>query len=159
MFVVDDIFHVLTLEDKVVIIDMKTGLIIDRIAKRRCKYFSNSYEIENVRTIYYRDIEYPDGYLFPDLTSGEQFRESLIKGLNRIEVSAYANCNYYILIYGAIDADSSCEIFLLRATVDGEKNEEWYKEVSLWIVNQKYKTDLIPENCDKWVFQEYFYLK
>lgn len=159
MFVVNDTLHVFTLEEKVVRISLVTGGIIDKLNKTDCLICKNIDELIEPKTIYYTDINYPKGYIFPDLIDGKGFRESLILGLNKTEVKQYTDCKYYIMIYGTIDRTGNCEVFFLRANVDEIENEEWKKEVSTWVISQKYKTDLIPENCDKWVFQEYFYLK
>jgi len=159
MFAINDTLNIITLENKVVRIDMSKGLIIDLIPKDKCKPCSNLDKLKKPKTIFYRDIKYPEGYIFPDLKSGEPFRKSLINGLDKEEVKEYSDCTYYIMVYSAIDKSGNCEIFMLRANVDEKENEEWSKQVSDWITKQKYKTDLNPENCDKWVFQEYFYLK
>jgi hypothetical protein len=65
------------------------------------------------------------------------------------------------MIYGAIDRKGNCDIFVLSASVNKseEDDPQWKKQVADWVTKQKYKTNLIPVNCDKWVFQEYFYLK
>lgn len=159
MFVVNDTLHVLTLEEKVVRISLVTGGIIDKLNKTDCLICKNIDELIEPKTIYYTDIKYPKGYIFPDLIDGKGFRESLIVGLNKTEVKQYTDYKYYIMIYGTIDRIGNCEVFFLRANLDEIENEEWQKEVSTWVISQKYKTDLIPKNCDKWVFQEYFYLK
>ena len=65
------------------------------------------------------------------------------------------------MVYGAIDRKGNCEIFLLAASVDKNEADDpnWKKKVESWVTKQKYKTNLIPVNCDKWVFKDYFYLK
>lgn len=159
MFVKGDTLFVMTLENKVVKIDMQSGEIIEKINVTDCKICSDSDNIPAPKTKYYSDIKYPDGYIFPDLENGKQFRQSLIEGLNKDEVEDYAECEYYILVYGTIDKKGECVIFMIQTSVNGEENSQWNTMVSDWIIAQKYQTDLIPENCDKWVFEEYFYLK
>src|SRR5690554_61305 len=159
MFVKSDTLFVLTLENKVVKIDILSGKIIEKIKTTECKICSDSNNIPEPKTKYYRDITYPKGYIFPNLVNGNPFRQSLIAGLNKTEVEDYADCEYYIMVYGTIDKKGNCEIFMHRTSVNREENDEWDNKVSDWVTAQKYKTDLIPKNCDKWVFQEYFYLK
>lgn len=159
MFVNNDTLSILTLEEKVIRIEFGTGKIIDRINKDDCLKCNNIDNISQPKLVYYRDIKYPERAIFPDLIDGNKFRESLITGLNKTEVKEYSDCKYSVMVYGAIDKLGNCEIFLLIAYVDKKENEEWKKEVSNWVTTRKYKTDLIPQNCDKWVFQEYFYLK
>jgi hypothetical protein len=48
---------------------------------------------------------------------------------------------------------------MIDADVDKKPHGEFKRTVSNWITKQKYKTNLIPKNCDKWVFEDYFYLK
>jgi hypothetical protein len=95
------------------------------------------------------------------LITGRKFRTELIKDLNKTEVKDYDSCKFYIMIYGAIDRNGNCDIFVLSASVNKseEDDPQWKKQVADWVTKQKYKTNLIPVNCDKWVFQEYFYLK
>jgi len=159
MFVISDTLNILTIDNNVVRIEMITGKIVETIQEKDCSNCTKLDKLEDPKTKYYRKIKYPEGYVFPDLKSGQSFRESLIKGLHKTEVEEYSECKYYIMVYGAIDKSGSCEIFMLRANVDEKENDKWRKQVSDWVTEQKYKTNLIPKNCDKWVFQEYFYLK
>ena len=159
MNVTNDTLYINTLEDKIVCIELLTGKIINRHKKADFKKWDSITKIPEPQTKYYRDIKYPEGYLFPDLITGNKFRESLIKGLNRTEVKEYSDCKYYIMVYGTIDKKGNCEIFMIRTSVDNKEDKNWEQQVSEWVTKQKYKTNLIPENCDKWVFQEYFYLK
>ena len=159
MFVKEDILYVLTLENIVVKIDIVSGAILEKQKLTECKLCSNLDNIPEPKTEYYRDIKYPKHYEFPDLTNGKSFRESLIEGLQKTEVEDYADCEYYIMVYGTIDKKGNCEIFMLRTSVNEKDDKEWEKKVGNWVKDQKYQTDLIPKNCDKWVFQEYFYLK
>ena len=158
IFAINDTLFIVTLENKVVSIELTTGKITKKAKYNNSKreYFD---KFPEPKTIYYTDIEYPDGYIFPDLISGEKFHESLISSLGKTEVKEYKDCKYYIMVYGTIDKSGDCEIFMLRTSVNNKEDKDWEKQVSDWITKQKYKTDLIPQNCDKWVFQEYFYLK
>ena len=158
IFVSNDTLYIITLEGNVVLIELTTGKIIDKIRKINCKSCKDLDKIPDPKTIYYHDIKYPEDYIFPDLVTGESFRESLIAGLSKTEVKEYANCKYYIMVYGTIDKTGNCTIFMLNASVNEIENKDWEKQVSDWVTRQKYKTNLIPKNCDKWVFQEYFYL-
>jgi hypothetical protein len=159
MFVRNDTLCIITLEEKVIRIELTKGKIIDKIKKKECKNCNDLDKIPKPKTIYYQDIKYPDGYVFPDLVIGKPFRESLIAGLSKTEVKDYAECKYYIMVYGTIDKTGNCEIFMLSTSVNEIENKDWEKQVSDWVTKQKYKINLIPKNCDKWVFQEYFYLK
>lgn len=159
MFVTNDTLNILSLEDKIVRISLTTGKIIDKIEKENCFECGNLDELVEPKTTYYRNIKYPKGYIFPDLVNKKDFHSSLISGLKRTEVEEYSDAVYSIFIYGTIDRNGNCEIFMLNTSVNEKENKEWEKQVSEWVLKQKYKTDLIPENCDKWVFQEYFYLK
>lgn len=159
MFIRNDTLCIITLEDKVVCIELTTGKIIDKIKRIDCKNCNDFDKISEPKTIYYQDIKYPEGYVFPNLVIGKPFRKSLIAGLGKTEVKEYTDCKYYIMVYGTIDKAGNCEIFMLRTSVNEIEDKEWEKQVGNWVTKQKYKTNLIPKNCDKWVFQEYFYLK
>lgn len=159
LFVSNDILHILTLEDKVVRVNLVTGKIIDKILRKDCKLCNNIEKLKAPKTIFHENIKYPDGYIFPDLTSGKKFHKTLIKALGKTEVKEYDDCKYYISVYGTIDRLGNCEIFMLDADVDKKPHGEFRRTVSNWITKQKYKTNLIPKNCDKWVFEDFFYLK
>ncbi len=159
MFIKNDTLNILTEEGRVVRLDIKTGKI-KSVANKNDFNFSDKIKNYNLpKEVIYNKIKYPKNYIFPDLKNGKNFKKFLITRLNKTEVEEYADCKYYILVYGTIDKDGKCEIFMLKAEVDGKENQEWKTQVSDWVTTQKYKTNLIPKNCDKWVFQEYFYLK
>ena len=153
LFVIDDTLFIRTLENKVVSIELTTGKIVNKDTK-----YNRSPPQNSTNTIYYRDIKYHFGG-FPDLISGKKFKESLILYLGKTEVEMYEDCNYYISVQGVIDKLGNCEIFWLRTSVNREEDKDWDRKVSDWVTNQKYEVNLIPKNCDKWVFEEYFYLK
>ena len=159
MNVINDTLYILTFEKKVVRISLSNGKIIGDLKQYDSLNGNNIENHTEPKTINYPNIKYPKQYVFPDLISGEKFRESLISRLKKTEVKEYSECKYYIMIYGAIDKSGKCEIFMLKANVDGNENKEWKNEVKNWVTVQNYKTELIPLNCDKWVFKEYFYLK
>lgn len=162
LFLTGDTLNILTLENRIIRIDLNTGKILkkDFAGKNfwgKEKHSSNT--LEEPKTIYYFDIKYPEGYMFPDLSSGKSFRKSLIEALNKKEVKEHSDCTYYIMIYGTIDKSGKCEIFMLETSVNRVENAAFEKQVKDWITTQEYKINLIPQNCDKWVFKEYFYLK
>jgi hypothetical protein len=159
MTVSKDTLYILTLEEKVVRIELVSGKIIDKQKKSDIENWDSIVKFPEPKTKYYHDIKYPEGYIFPELVNGISFRKSLIEGLGKTEVKEYSDCKYYIMVYGTIDKKGNCEIFMLRTSVNKKEDETWDKQVSEWVTKQKYKTNLIPENCDKWVFREYFYLK
>lgn len=159
MFVKNDTLYVLTLENKVIKIDLKSGGILEKQGVKECELCRDRDRIPEPKTKYYRDITYPANYIFPSLTNGKPFRQSLMSALEKTEVEDYEDCDYYILVYGTIDKKGNCEIFTINTSVFREENDQWEKKVSDWVKAQEYTTELIPENCDKWVFQEYFHLK
>lgn len=158
MFVTNDTLFILTLEDRVVRISLETGKIIDRLNPTDCVSCNTSNQPSEPKTIIYEDIKYPKGYIFPDLADGRTFREGLALGLKKTLGEKYVDCKYHIMVYAVIDKLGNCEIYKIHAEVDRNENEEWKIEFSNWVTTQKFKTDLIPENCDKWVFQESLFL-
>ena len=159
VFVKNDTLFVLTLENKVVRIDMNTGKIVNKQNISECQLCQQSEDMLEPETKIYYDIKYPKAYVFPDLVHGASFRESLITSLEKIEVKEYKDADHFITVFGTIDRNGVCEIFYIDTSIKEEKNEIWDNKVRAWITNQKYQTDLIPINCDKWVFKEFFYLK
>lgn len=158
MFINNDTLFVLTLDNKVVLIDVNTAEFIGRKDKSFITKRFDVGKLPELKSVVYDKVKYPRGYQFPDLINGSKFKAALIKDFNKTEVENYDSCKYYISIYGAIDRNGNCKIFMLSTTVDRERNEMWEKRVADWVTRQKYKTNLIPTNCDKWVFQEYFCL-
>lgn len=159
VYVSKDILYILTLDKRLVKIDLCSGKIIYKGKKNYKKCISHSLTISEPLTIQNNSIVYPQNYVFPNLENGIPFRQSLLDFLDLDVVEEYDSCKYYILIYAIIDTLGNCEIFKLKTSVDRIENKQWENEVKAWVVNQRYKTYLIPENCDKWVFKEYFYLK
>lgn len=161
MFINNDTLFVLTLDDRVVLIDANKAEIIGRQEKSLVTKRFDVKKLPRLKSIIYDKIKYPEGYQFPDLINGKKFRTELMKGLNKTEVRDYDSCKFYIMVYGTIDRKGNCEIFLLSASINKNEQDDpkWKKQVSDWVTKQKYKTSLIPINCDKWVFQEFFYLK
>jgi len=147
--------NIITLDGNIIKINLNNGKIK---SIKKCNDCSSIQIEEQPKSIVYTDIKYPEGDIFPDLVNGRTFREAFINDLNKKEVEKYSDCKYYVLIYGAIDKSGNCEIFSLRSFLNNVENEEWKSQVENWVISQKYKTDLIPVNCDKWVFEEYFYL-
>lgn len=158
MFVKDDTLNILTGENKVIRISLNDGKIHSKIKESNFAFLEKIKSVVKPKTKYYKDIKYPKGYIFPDLADGSKFKELLPQGLNKKIVHDYSDCKYYIMIYGTIDRKGNCEVFMLEANVEREENKEWEQQIKTWVTKQEYKTDLIPTNCDKWVFKEYFYL-
>jgi hypothetical protein len=159
MFINNDTLFVLTLDENAVLFDVNTARIIGRKEKSFVTKRFDIKKLPELKSIVYNKIKYPDTYQFPDLINSSKFKQALTTGLNKKEVKDYDSCRFYIMVYGAIDRKGNCEIFFLSTSVDRAENKDWDKQVSDWVKRQKYKTTLIPVNCDKWVFQEYFYLK
>ncbi|MCH5599548.1 hypothetical protein [Niabella ginsengisoli] len=57
-----------------------------------------------------------------------------------------------------IDRNGNADIFYLRANDKKQGKPFSVEKIEAWIRKQKFKTDLIPINADKWVFEKYFYL-
>jgi hypothetical protein len=158
MFVQNDTLNILTEEEIVVRISLDNGKIVSKITPSKFDFVQKERTMVEPKTKFYTKIKYPETYYFPDLSDGSKFYETLPKALNKIRIEDYYNSSHYILVYGIIDRKGNCEIFLLNAKKDEKIDKEWKKQVKKWVTKQKYKTDQIPENCDKWVFQAYFYL-
>ncbi len=161
MFIHLDTFYVMTLENKTISFNANTGVLIGKInSGLMSKRFSKD-NLPELKKVYAENIEYPDKYQFPDLIDNRKFHNSLINGLKKTEVKDYENCKFYISISCVIDRKGNCEIVYLKASINHEDKDNaiWKRQVQDWVLSQKYKTNLIPENCDKWVFEEFFYLK
>jgi hypothetical protein len=161
MFIHLDTFYVLTLENKTISFNANTGALIGKTNSNLILKRFNKDKLPQLKKIYLENIKYPDTYQFPNLTDNRGFHNSLIKGLKKTEVKDYDSCKFYISIGCVIDRQGKCEIFYLNASINHEDkdNEIWKSQVQKWVLRQKYKTNLIPKNCDKWVFEEFFYLK
>jgi len=159
ILVTNDTLFILTLDENLIRIELATGRIVDKSpysACNNCEFINN---IHRPKTIYYTDIKYPEWNIFPDLVEGRGFRESFIQWSNKIEIPEYKKTASCITLYFSIDKLGNSEIEFLEAKIQGKKNEVWEKEISDWIISQNYSTDLLPINCDKWIFQGYFYLE
>ena len=154
-----DVLYVITFENKVICISLTSGKIIRRTTRNGCKLCSETKKLKVPKSTTYTNIKYPEKYIFPDLISGRKFHSSLIKFLGKNEVEEYDDCKYYISVSGTIDRVGNCKIFMIEVELDKKPNEKLQRKVVNWIIKQKYQTNLIPKNCDKWVFEEYFYLK
>jgi hypothetical protein len=155
-FVKNDTLNILTLENILIRIELIEGKIVARIKKENCNQCLNS--VTRPKKKYYRNIKYPKTDGFPKLTTRKSFRETLILYLNKIEAKSDSSAKYYIVIYGLIDKFGNCEVQTIQASKDTKEDSDLKKRISDWVANQRYKTNLIPKNCDKWLFQDYFYL-
>ena len=161
MFIHLDTFYVMTLENKTISFNANTGELIGKTnSALTLKKFKKD-KLPVLKKVYVENIKYPDKYQFPNLTDNKEFHNSLIRSLKKTEVKDYDSCKFYISIGCVIDRQGKCEIFYLNASINHEDkdNPEWKKQVQDWVLRQKYKITLIPKNCDKWVFEEFFYLK
>lgn len=155
----NDTLFIVTLDDQTVLIDVNNADIIGRKGKGFFTDRFNKSKLPELKSIVHDTIKYPDVWQFPDLSNGTKFKTALMKGLNKVEVEKYDSCIFYIQLYGTIDRKGSCEIFMLSTSNNRVEDPAWTKQVEQWVRKQKYKTDLIPVNCDKWVFSEFFYLR
>jgi hypothetical protein len=163
IFIHNDIFYVYTLDNQVLLINSYSGEII---AKKKPSELSSQFDFEHyeklpkLRDTVYTNIKYPKKYEFPKLANNKDFRQALLTGLNKKETKDFDNSNYYINLSAVIDKNGKCEIFSLRGSKSKseEEDEIWKKKVADWVTKQKYLTNLIPKNCDKWVFEAYFYI-
>ncbi|MBN9297713.1 MAG: hypothetical protein J0I41_11905 [Filimonas sp.] len=158
MFINNDTLFILTLDNKAILIDVNKAEIVGKMDEAFILNRFNKKKLPELKSTVQYDIKYPDRYQFPDLANGKDFRSALKDGLNKKETATYDSSKYYIMVYGTVDKQGKCELFTLSTSVDGKDNEAWSKEVAGWITKQRYKINLIPVNCDKWVFEEYFYL-
>ena len=157
IFVDTDTLYIITTEEKVIKIPMATGEIAKILPYET---FKNEYDLENKpkrKIKVYRDIKYPQGYIFPDLVNGRKFKDALKNDLDKIEVEEYSECDYYIQVITHIDSEGNARVLHLSASVDGMENQDWYNTVKNWIEMQKYKTNLHP--FEEWTYNECFYLK
>jgi len=157
IFIDADTLYMITTEGKVVIISMTTGEITETL---HYEAFKNQYDLENkpeIKSKVYRDIKYPQGYIFPDLVDGRKFKIALNNDLEKTEVEEYSDCDYYIQVITNIDNEGNATVVHLSAIVDGKDDKEWYETVKTWIEKQQYKTNLHP--FEEWTYKEYFYLK
>jgi hypothetical protein len=151
--VINDILNLLTVDNKVVRIDLATGKIIGRISNTNPELFPKKKKSGNKNILKFSNID------LVTLSSGKPFRKALIELLGKTETGGHFDCRYFINLTGIIDRSGNCKIDSIEATVDGKENEALKKKVSTWIIKQKYSTDSIPEDCDKRPFNEYFFLK
>jgi len=157
IFVDTDTLYIITTERSVIKVSMSSGEIVEAL---QFETFKKQYNLENepeIKTTVYRDIKYPQGYIFPDLKDGRKFKDALKNDLAKIEVKDYTDCDYYIQVIAHIDSEGNATVVHLSATVNGKDNQEWYATVENWIEKQQYKTNLHP--FKEWTYKEYFYLK
>lgn len=159
MYIHNDTLFLITLDHHAVLIEVNQAKILGRMNKSFLYQRFGAKLPTPPRRIVYSKIKYLPFYSFPNLVNGAEFKQALKAALNKQEVESYEDCRYYISVSGIIDRKGNCEIFMLSASVDGAENPDWTRQVRDWITRQKYKTELIPVNCDKWVFEEYFYLR
>lgn len=133
MFINNDTLFVLTLDGKVVLIDANKAEVIGSKEKSFVINRFDPKKLPRLKTILYDQIKYPDIYQFPDFVDGSKFKQALTKGLNKKEVQDYDKSRYYIMVYGAIDREGNCEIFMLNTTVDRKENKVWEKKVADWV--------------------------
>lgn len=154
----NDTLKIQTRENQQLIVPISTGRIVDR------KVFhtedgTNFFNIKNnAKLTYNQDIVYIHTDCLPNLKNGKTFKESFMKAMNLSESKNNTNYKYYLDISIALDRKGRSELLSTQSKVDGKIDLQWGNQVAQWIKKQRFKTDLIPKNCDKWIFSTRLYL-
>ena len=159
MFMFNDTLFLNTLDSQVILINANSTKIIGRIPRSFISRRFDLSKLPELRTVINDKINYPEGWQFPKLTNGVHFKQALCSAFRKQETQQYDSCTHYIQVYGTVDRRGGCKIFMLETSVNRKEDKGWDKRVSDWVNNQKYTTNLIPDNCEKWVFKEYLYLR
>jgi hypothetical protein len=156
LFVRDDVLNVVTLQGRIVRVSLETGKIIGTARKGKCEECKGTPE---PKLVMYHNDDYPPRYGFPELKNGTSFHEALVSVLGKKETGDYSGCKYFIRLQGEINDRGTCRIVSLDARTDGKDDVTMQRKVAAWVTKQRYKTDLIPRNSEKRVFNDFFYLK
>lgn len=158
MYVKNDTLNILTYEDILVQIELKSGAIINRIQVDPIKIKKETENYEYPKTIYDTSIVYPEKYFVPNLKEGKNFKKSLVSYLNKQEFKECNDCDY-IYIFVIINLEGICESVYVDIDYKVNLNTDYKNKIEDWIKKQKFNVDSIPKNCEKWIFTEIMYLK
>lgn len=159
IFMHNDTLFIHTLDEQAILIDGNSGNIL-KIEDE--EFLLAKVDVKNnprSKRIIYDSIKYPERYSSPYLKSGETLSQSLLKFLGKKNAENYDSAIYYLSVAVTIDRAGNGTIFYLHATDKKENNvPDMEKRVQAWIRRQKFRTDSIPLNADKWVFENNLYL-
>ena len=159
IFMNNDTLFIHTLDEQVILLDGNSGKVL-RISDE--ELVTQRFDMKSLplaKKVIYDTIKYPNRYMFPDLKSGISFKQSLLKYLGGKDVENTDDSpKYSVSIATVIDRIGNTAIYYSSASdKQGKEDKILENKVRTWVKKQKFKTNLIPINADKWVFEEYLY--
>lgn len=160
LFIYNDTLYIFTLDDQAILLNAKDG---ELIAVKDKEIIQAQFDLENLprlKSKEYTDVKYPDVYGFPDLKNGSKLKTVLTNHLNMKAVEEGEQYMFYAWMSIVIDRKGSAKIYYLNANKKASEEEltPLKDKIEQWFKNAKFKTNLIPPECDEWVFKDFLYL-
>lgn len=165
IFIKNNAIHILTNQDKVVIVDFNKDGAISEIPFNAL--FDNKYDFNppKVNTVY-SEIEMPEKFAEPLLSSGKQIDSALADYLGTSVYKHDTNRDYWSLVISSlvINKHGLCEEIespywhsnkdsAIRKYSPRFSNKELQQKIEEWLMLQHYDTSLIPKGFDKYSFR------
>jgi hypothetical protein len=157
LYIQKDILNVLTIENKVISIDVNLGQVIKvkKIYQNKIKTFT---KIEIQHSLIYSKFE-----IIPNTNFGQSITSILEEKLSKKIIENKQDSSLYISIDLLIDRKGKAEI--RNIWVDDVfqqkfiKNNELTSEINKLLSNLIFDTNTIPSFAEKWIFKQKIYLK
>jgi hypothetical protein len=160
LFIHNDILYILTFDDQVILLNANDGELIAVKDKEIIQAQFDFNKLPQLRSIEYTEVKYPDIYGFPDLIDGNELKTVLMNHLNMKAVEEGEQYVFYVWMSVIIDRKGSAKVYYLNANKKGSEEEltSLKDQIEKWFKNAKFKTNLLPPDCDEWVFKDFLYL-
>lgn len=163
-FLQSDTLYIITYKDNTIRIPLKDRSKIDRQSN---ELIMNRFKAKIAGPVRkYEEIVFPCKFYrcVPDLENGMSLDSAFVPFIKKVLKQAGFTPKHYNVSYSVLAArDGHCHL------TDFELNDpktykrqlilpELKQKAVRWIAKQKVKTDLIPEPCEKWLFESYLEL-
>lgn len=166
-FIEDDKLYLITADNQLIEIKVKTGEITGR---------QNAYEVIRQKsnwtpTVFkrkYKKVKYPEKFLLPELQNGKKIEQGLAELLNKKicngdRDSAVIQIYFHTLL---INKEGKCEeVYTSTSTRKDTKKDNYIDDPKLkieiedWIKQQVFKTNTFPRGFQKFKYMDFVYLK
>lgn len=162
-----DTLFVLCNRNDVLFMDINTGSMIGRGEKKALVQTHNTLAISYPEQIF---LAYPEpvisknppfwGYYFiPDLKDGQSFHTAFIDMLKVQEAKTYEEADLFVNIHLIVERDGTTKVHDIRYEDEKPFTTQQKQKMEKWLNSLQLKPGHVPKECEKWVFEEFFYLK
>lgn len=156
IFIENNILHIVTTVDTIVRIDLKTGNKLSDLILESVLPIKRHFNPDKITTTYHEST-YPEKFILPKLKNGNSFEYELSKFLKLELADKSTNKLQELSIYVhtfLLNKRGACEIAYINS---GNKTLD--TKIVDWIKMQQFQVIEIPDNFEKFKFEDFIYLK